>query len=323
MEKIWVIEDPDENVHPQRTQCMTTEVPAPPQKNPALAYSLSLFFWGGGQIYNNQRKKGWTFLVLMLVFYTGTVLSLVFGKDILLFFSDHHISHDGVFIISELMIFCGLLFWQYNAGDAYHTAVKARREPFPGIQSRVYPFLCSLVMPGWGQFLNGQPIKGSVFSGFSLIGFFSLISASGIIVAWPALEESDTRSLIEGIFTLTVLFAPLIPFFWILSSFDALRVSIDDLKKEPLLDRIKYANNRRRTQGLIRGVFPHIKSTILLLLVLLFVVTITLYYYFPVHYYREQLTSLQAWLQKRGMTMVPELIGRLRTLLAFTPRFTL
>ncbi|NTV93600.1 MAG: hypothetical protein HGA72_10185 [Chlorobiaceae bacterium] len=171
-------------------------------------------------------------------------------------------------------------------------------------------------MPGWGQFLNGQPVKGSIFSGFSIISLFSLISAPCIILAWPALEASEARFIIEGIFTCIVLFSPLIPVLWIFSGFDALKVSIDDLKKEPLFDRIKYANNRRRTQGLVRGVIPHIKSTLLFVLVLLFLLIFT-YYYSPIKYYGEQLMSFQAWLQKLGMTIMPELIGRLRSLAAF------
>jgi TM2 domain-containing membrane protein YozV len=312
MEKVWVIEDPDEYLRPQKTKRLTTELPAPLEKSPAVAYSLSILFWGGGQIYNDQRVKGLLFLFLMLFLCTGVVLSLVFGQYLLNFILDHRISRASVFLLLELLLFCALMFWHYNAGDAYHKAVKTKRDPFLGIQSHVYPVICSLVIPGWGQFLNGQPIKGSVFSGFSIISLYSLVSAPCIILAWPALEASEARFIIEGIFTCIVLFIPLVPFLWIFSGFDALKVSIDDLKKEPFFDRIKYANNRRRTQGLVRGVVPHIKSTILFVLVLLFLLIFT-YYYFPTKYYGEQLTSVQAWLQKRGMTIIPDLIGRLRT----------
>jgi len=318
MEKVWVIEDPDEYLQPQQTKKITIEPPAPLEKNPALAFSLSILLWGGGQIYNNQRRKGLLFLFGMLIISSVAILVLVFGNDLRQFLLDHHVLLVYICLLSEFLFFCALLFWQYNAGDAYHTAAKKRQDPFTGIQSRVYPFFCSLVIPGWGQFLNGQPIKGSIFSGFSIFSIFSLASAPYIIWAWPALEVSESRFIVEGIFAFSILFAPLIPFLWIFSSFDALKVSIDDLKKEQFLDRIKYANNRRRTQGWVRGVFPHIKSTIFFILLLLFLVIFTSYYYFPSNYYREQLALFQAWLQKRGMTFVPELIKRIRTLLAFT-----
>jgi len=320
MEKVWVIEDPDEYLQPQRTKKITIESPVPVEKNPALAFSLSILLWGGGQIYNDQKRKGLFFLSGMLMVCSVVILAIVVGTDFLLFVPDHYPLRADVFLLSELLFLCSLLFWQYNAGDAYHTAAKKRQDPFTGIQSRAYPFLCSLVIPGWGQFLNGQPIKGSIFTGFTILGIFSLASAPYIIWAWPALEPSEARFIIEGIFAFTVLFTPLIPLLWIFSSFDALKVSVDDLKKERYLDRIKYANNRRRTQGWVRGVFPQIKSTIFFLLLFLFLLIFTYYYYFPANYYREQLASLQPWLQKRGMIILPELISRLRTFLAWSAK---
>lgn len=176
--------------------------------------------------------------------------------------------------------------------------------------SRVYPFLCSLLIPGWGQHLNGQPVKGSIFFCCLIFSLFSIISIPAALLAWPSLEASGARTILEGIFTLMLLSAPLIPLLWIVGSFDALKVSIDDLKKERLLDRIKCANNRRRTQGLVRGVFPHFRSTLFLLLFLAFLVLIT-DHAVPEHFYRDQLMDAQAWLRSRGMTIVPVLIGRL------------
>jgi TM2 domain-containing membrane protein YozV len=316
MEKVWVIEDPDEYLHPRKTKRLTTEIPAPIEKNPATAYSLSILIWGGGQLYNDQRRKGLIFLFLMLICFTGAILSLFYRNYLLQFLFDHQISHAHVFLIAELLFFCALIFWQYNAGDAYHTAAKARREPFRGVQSRAYPFLCSLVIPGWGQFLNGQPVKGSIFAGFSMLGIFSLVSAPSILLTWSALETSEVRLVVEGIFFFIILFAPFIPFIWIFSSFDALKVSIDDLKKESPFDRIKCANNRRRTQGWVRGVFPQIKSTILFILFFLFLLIFMYYHYSPKNYYIEQLEHAQAWLQKHGMSIIPDIIGKLRSLIA-------
>jgi amino acid transporter len=154
-----------------------------------------------------------------------------------------------------------------------------------------------------------------MYSGFSVLGLFSIVSIPAILLVWPSLEASETRSIVEEIFTLAVLFAPLIPFIWIFGSYDALKVSLDDLKKEPFFDRIKYANNRRRTQGWVRGVYPHIKSTIILGLFLI-VLVVVIYHTFPENYYRYQLTYAQAWLHKQGMTMVPELISRVLSVMA-------
>jgi len=314
VEKVWVVEYPDEQLQRRKARLATKVVNPADEKSPARAYSFSLFFWGMGQNYNDQRGKGLLFQLFMLAFCTAAFLSLFFMGSLLQFLRSHEISVARVFILTEMVLFCALVFWSCNAGDAYHTAAKVRKTPFSGVQSRVYPFLCSLLVPGWGQFLNGQPIKGSIYAGFSVLSLFSLVSIPSVLLAWPSLEASETRFIVEEIFTLAVLFAPLIPFIWIFGSYDALKVSLDDLKKEPFFDRIKYANNRRRTQGWVRGVIPHFKSTITLGLFLI-VLLVVIYHTFPEDFYREQLTYAQARLQERGMTIIPEIIKRVLPLL--------
>ena len=310
MERVWVVNDPDEYLSSQKTQRITCEVPHPFEKSPAAAYSLSLLFWGTGQIYNGQKRKGQRFLFLMLLSIMGAVIALLFWKPLFHLLRSYDVSCLSIFIAAEALFFCALVFWSYNAGDAYHTAVRARTTPFTEVPSRVYPVLCSLLIPGWGQHLNGQPSKGSFFACVSLFSVFSVVSIPATLLVWPSLEASEARRTIEGIFTLMVLFVPLIPALWIFGSFDALKVSVDDLKKEPFLDRIKYANNRLRTQGLVRGVIPHFRSTIFLLLLFAFLLIIGRHIV-PEHFYRDQLAEARTWLQQRGMTIVPMLIGRL------------
>jgi TM2 domain-containing membrane protein YozV len=310
MEKVWVVKDPGQYRSFQETWPVTDESPPDVEKNPAVAYTLSLFCWGAGQLYNGQKKKGLWFLFAMLLSCTGAALSFVYWSPLFQALRSYDISCLSMFITAEVLFFSALVFWNYNAGNAYHTSVQARTTPFTEVPSRAYPFLCSLLIPGWGQHLNGQPVKGALFNFFSLFSLFSIVSIPATLLAWPSLEASGARRTVEEIFTLMVLFVPLIPVVWIFGSFDAFKVSIDDLKKEPLFDRIKYANNRRRMHGLVRGVFPHIRSTVFLLLLLVFLFLISSYVV-PKHFYIEQLADAQTWLRSRGMTIVPELIGRL------------
>ena len=313
MEKVWTIDDPDEYLRPRETAPILQELPLPPvEKNPAAAYSLSMIFWGAGQIYNGQKSKGLRFLLTMLLSCTGVVLTLAYWRPFLHLLRAHDIPRTYVFLIAEALLLSALVFWNYNAVDAYETAVRTRTTPFMEVRSRVYPFLCSLLIPGWGQFLNGQPVKGSMFTCLSILSLFSVLSIPATLLVWPFLEASEARKFIEGLFALTVLSAPLIPLLWIFGSFDAFKVSSDDLKKEPFLDRIKYANNRRRVQGLVRGVIPHIRLTIFLLLFLIFL-AIYSSHYFPKRFYIDQIADAQAQLRKQGMTVVPELLGRLHT----------
>ncbi|HUI44538.1 MAG TPA: hypothetical protein VL122_00935 [Nitrospirota bacterium] len=319
MEKVWVIEDPDERPRVRETKPVRKEKNLHAGKSPAVAYSLSMFFWGAGQLYNHRRGKGAAFMVLMFLAGSGTLLALFYRNGLLSFLAVLGISRTNSFLLAEAMLLGILIFWTYNAGDAYHQARKEQKTPFTGVSSRLYPALCSLLVPGWGQFLNGQPIKGSVFTGFSVIGLFSIITLPLAYLAWPSLEPSDTRAMVEVIFAGTILFTPVIPFLWIISAYDAFRISFDDYRKEPLWERMKAANNRRRVQGWVRGVFPQIKGTIALGLYLALCV-MTVRDYFPASYYQEVLASASLLMKKRGMTLLPELIDRLQALVMMVGR---
>lgn len=314
MEKVWEIKDPD--AYRRRKKVPAGPRPAPPeQKDPAKAYNLSMFYWGGGQLYNDQLGKGGVFMVLMLLVFGGTVLGIIYRVELYEFLHIRSISRSRSFLAAEVLLFAVLLFWVSNAADAYGSAARSRKTRFRGVPSRVTPFLGSLALPGWGQFLNGQPVKGSIFSVLAVIASFSVLSVILTFLAWPLLDAGDARFIIEGIAAVCLLLIPLVPLLWTFSAYDALKVSHDDLLKEPLWERIKAAYYRGRTQGIVRGVFPQIKGTIMLVLLLAMFVIIV-HYWFPIGFYAKLLSSVQTLLRDRGMTIVPELIDRLLAVMA-------
>ena len=315
MEKVWVIKDPDEYLKPRRKQRITTEYSPPVEQDPALAYTLSLLFWGSGQLYNGQRAKGLNYIGLALYSNAFALLLCMFQQEIPYYLFYYGISPAQAVLASALLLFVFLIFWLFNASDAYHTAMKARRTPFPGVSSRAWPVFCSLLIPGWGQFLNGQPIKGALFAVCAAFGIFSLISVLGILQAWPFLEDSYSRLIIEVVLLLSLFSLLTMPFLWVLGVFDAWKVGQDDIKKEPLLERLKAANNRRRSQGWVRGVFPQIKRTLLLAISLIILIIITVRFYFPWNFYREYLMKALSWSSKQGMMLIPELIRGIITVL--------
>ena len=314
MDKVWEIPDPDER--PRRRSSTTTQrqEPARSEKDPAKAYSLSVLVWGLGQLYTDQLVKGAVFMVVMLLVVAGTVLSLAFWDTVLVFLVMHDRTFAGAFLVAEVLLFCVLLFWTYNAGDAYHHAARARKARFRGVASRVTPLLTSACIPGWGQFLNGQPFKGGIYRGVSVLGIFSVITIPAVILAWPFLEDTGSRFIIEGIFAVSVLLVPLFPLLWAISCHDAFKVSRDDLLKEPLWERVKAAYYRGRTQGWVRGIMPQIKGTFMLALYLVFAL-IVIHYYFPKGFYADLLTHLRTSLSEQGMAIVPELMGKLLAVL--------
>lgn len=309
MDKVWEIKDPEAYLRGKKAP--TGPRPAlREQRDPARAYNLSMLYWGGGQLYNDQLRKGGAFMVLMLLVFGGTVLGIIYRVELYEFLHNRVISRSKAFLAAEVVLFLVLLFWVSNAADAYRAAARTRKTRFPGVSSRIMPLLGSLLVPGWGQFLNGQPIKGSILSVLAVIGSFSAFTVILTFLAWPLLDAGDARFIAEGIAAVCLLLVPLVPLLWTFSAYDALKVSHDDLLKEPLGERIKAAYYRGRTQGFVRGVFPQIKGTVMLVLVLAFFV-IVVRYWSPLEFYAKLLSSVQTLLRDRGMTIVPELIGRL------------
>ncbi len=315
-DKVWVIENSDSYFQRRMDRAsLIKQKHTVKQKNPAVAYTLSFLLWGAGQVYNGQTLKGLLFLLLMLIFYAGSVYFVIYMKPILHFLHSINIANAEIFIICEIVFFSALIFWAYNAGNAYHGARKMRRDPFTGVQSRVFPFLCSLFVPGWGQFLNGQVKKGSILTGFSIVSLISMVTIPLVFVLWNALEASRSRFIIEGVLAITLLFTPLIPFIWLIGCFDALKVSLDATKKESLIKRFRYANNRRRLQGWRRGIFPNIKLTVMLCFFLVFCLVLS-YFCFSKEFYTAQLRNIQTRLYGKEMVIVPYMIDRLLVVIA-------
>jgi len=310
MDKVWVIKDPNELLGSLKINALQPEPLVSEGKNPGTAYSWSVFFWGGDRFYNKQFMKGLYFFVLMAAFYTGTALTVLFWRDIVLFLQDHGMSVSVFLLVILGMLFLALIFRSLCCSNAYHGTAKNRKKSFTGTKSRVSPFICSLLLPGWGQFLNGQPIKGGIFAGFWVVSCFALVTVPVVLLTWKDLAPSSSRLLIESIFTIAVFILPVIPFVWMVSSYDALKVSRELWKKEPLWERIKATYNLRHNQLWLRWVSRQIKRFLVLVLFLAFSL-IVFYKYYPSRFYSGELNSARSWMQAQGMTLLPDLLEKL------------
>jgi hypothetical protein len=253
------------------------------------------------------------FQVIMVLLLAWGGMCLLFPGELLSLLQSYGMSRADAFLSAEILLFAMLMFWTFNAGDAYHAATNGRRVPFRGIENRFVPLLCSLLVPGWGQFMNGQPVKGSMLSAFTVVGLFSLVTVPAALALWPVLEISESRIIIEAIFTASVLYLPVMPLVWLLSSYDALRVSLDESKKETLLDRLLLWLSRLQMHGWVRVMFPQVRSGLLFGILLSGLVLAVNSIYAPADYLYVQLSGVQAWLHQRGMTVVPDIISRLLT----------
>ena len=307
-DRVWVLEDPDEHHRVRKKRSRAT--PPRPTRNPAAAFSWSILIWGGGQIYCGLFGVGLLLILLMVNFYVDPILIWFYREPFFAWLKGLAIPSSQILKAATLFYLSGLLIWLLSAERAYRSANAGRTQSFQGINSKWIPAVCSMVLPGWGQFLNGQETKGTSFLLIGLLGFFALPSIALIWLVWPHLETTAERLLWERVLVALIIATPIVLLLWLLNAFDALKVSLDETKKESVLKRLEYANNRRRMYGWGRGVFPSFKQTAVLTLALILCSAIA-YFTFPHDYYVMLLQRLQTQLTQQQMVFLPELIGRL------------
>jgi len=315
--KVWVIDDiPKKQV--SAIKISQSNIPifkqnSPIQRNPSLSFSLSLIIWGCGQFYNRQVRLGMLNLLLMINFYLFMSIGIMHWKSIKSSFETIYVDGSGTLLILGFFYISGLIVWHLNAWQAYFKSISISERSFKGIKMKLLPAVCSLLMPGWGQLLNGQTKKGVFFQLFALTGVAILPFIFIILIVWPMLESSRSRLIIEWIFSIGVVLSPFILMMWIVNIFDAAKVSINNTKKVPLPKRITYAIKKYRYHiqiyGLKNAVLPLIKRTTLAILLLIFCV-IT-YHSVPTKFYMQQLQNLGNRISEKEMTVVPHIINKL------------
>jgi TM2 domain-containing membrane protein YozV len=304
-DKVWYVDDPDDP--PVRKKSAASK--PTPQKSPAAAFSWSLVVWGSGQFYNRQGAVGFLLLLLMANLAVSPVVLWVYWDAIAALQIPISLTTSQFMGLVGTLYLGGLVVWFTGAVQAYYRTNRARTAPFLGIANRFLPAFCSLLIPGWGQFLNGQPKKGALFLLFTVIALFAVPMLLMILWGWPMIRSDSDRLFWEVVLIAVAAVAPVALLIWPVATFDALVVSRDDTKKEPVLKRLEYANNRRRMYGLGRGVFPYFKQTLMLGLLLALFATAT-YYYAPRDYYIARLQELRDAAAARHMVVIPRLLDR-------------
>ena len=310
-EQVWVIQDSTKNPAP-RTQ-PDAEAPRPlrTQKSPAVAATLSLLIWGAGQFYNRQSKLGLLFILLMANLYTILGLAFVYWNFLAPLLERFHIARSEALMGIGIIYLTGLIVWILNILHAYYKADRNRTGPFEGVHHPLLVTFCSTLFPGWGQLLNGQPKKAFIFLISAAAGFTAVTALLLSRLLWPTLETIDDRIAIEWMIVAAVVSSPLVLVMWLIGIYDAVKVGLDPVKKEPLHKRFEYAINRIRIKGLARGLLPQLK--VFLMLVLLLTLTLVIgRYYFPVKSYAPLLQSLEEASVERRMVLIPYLLDHLR-----------
>jgi TM2 domain-containing membrane protein YozV len=192
--------------------------------NAAAAGTLSLLGWGLGQFYNGDRRTGTFFLMCELQVVAFHYLLYMTWDRILSFSHTFFISEWEMMLYASSVDFCLIFFMIYNVVHAYRGA-EAHSGRFTGLHQPFVSGLASLLIPGWGQILNGQ-IKKAVFF---LFAFLMQAYVLALYLASPfyrIVAGMDTRQMLLGKATqlgMGVLFLTALS--WILSTYDAVLVA--------------------------------------------------------------------------------------------------
>ncbi len=305
---VWLLDEssePDARPDPVRSASSGQSAGA----HPALAFSLSLLVWGGGQFYNRQWQLGLFYFLSMVNFYLLPAILLIYWQPITSGLQTLDVTPSQVIVPLGIFFITGLMMWVINAVHAYVTAADAQPEEFQGVSHPLLPAFCSLLIPGWGQILNGQMKKGVCYLLVAVAGWFALAVLIVIPFLWPTLASPVDRLLAEQMLFIALLLAPLVLVAWVISVYDAVKVCIDPLKKEPWRKRVEYALTRMRLGGW-RGMVPRMELTLMVSLYLVFSLALS-HYYFPRDYYAAQFHTLQTRLAQQQMHLISQRLGGL------------
>jgi TM2 domain-containing membrane protein YozV len=307
-ETVWVLNDLGEpsGSEPRRSQASRSDRLL--ERNPALAFSLSVLIWGGGQFYNRQWQLGVLYFLFMVNFYLFPAVILGYWEPITTGLRTLDVTASEILVTLGIFFVGGLLVWIINAVHAYYGAAD---EPaaFEGVKNPLLPAICSLLLPGWGQVLNGQARKGACFLLVAMAGLFAIAALLVISFLWPTLDTAIDRRFAEGMLFVAVLLVPPVLLVWGGSVYDAVKVCVDPMKKQPIRIRMESAVNRMRMAGW-RGFFRRAELTVMFSLYLVFSLTLSRYY-FPQDYYAALLKDLQAQTARQHMVVIPRRIDRL------------
>jgi len=313
-ETVWLLKDPHESSEP-RIQPFQPFSQFQAGRNPAVAVSLSLWVWGGGQFYNRQWQLGFLYFLFMINFYLFPGVVIHYWTPIETGLATLDVTASE--ILATLGIFCltGLMIWVVNAVQAYYGAHDDGDEPVPfeGVRNPLLPAVCSLLIPGWGQFLNGQTKKGVCFLAAAMTGLFAVAVALAVPFLWPTFNNEIDRRFAEGALVIAWLLIPPVLLIWGAGVYDAVKVCIDPLKKQPIRERMKAAVNRMRMKGW-RGLLCRLELTLMFSLYLVFCLAVSRYY-FPKDYYAALLNDLRVRAAQQQMVIIPRRIDQLGRLI--------
>jgi hypothetical protein len=190
----------------------------------AGAASLSLWVWGTGQWVNRDRDlAALLFLWQIQIVAVHYLVASTWG-------SIRRMAH--IFFVSEweLLLYAAALdFWLiflflFNVSQAYRSAERSKG-PFRGLMRPWLSGLASVLVPGWGQLLNGQLRKGLFF----LFAFVTQVWVMTYYLLTPlyrlASDLDPNQLVLRNVIQAGKAVLGITAVLWLLSAYDAVLVS--------------------------------------------------------------------------------------------------
>jgi len=192
--------------------------------NAFLAATLSLFFCGAGQIYNQQTQVGTLMLLMQVLAVAANWAAIQLWTRM--------VSLAGLFGVSEWHLMLGIVGADVAVVlmmlTSIHQAYRFADDEAGGSQASGNPILCglaSLLLPGWGQLANGQAGK-AVFFLFSTLAGVSVVVLTRLTPFLRLLATVDVnQSIMPRVTTGVMVMVGASAVMWILSVYDAALVS--------------------------------------------------------------------------------------------------
>ncbi len=193
-------------------------------KNPAAASTLSLLVCGLGQLYNGDGKLAGLFFVSEMLILAFHYFMYMTWERIKGFAHLFFVSEWEMMLYASSIDFCVIFFLIYNVAQAYRGA-EARGGRFDGLHRPLASGLASMLVPGWGQLLNGQLGKAVCF----LFTFLLQAYLVALYLMSPLyrilLDIAPQKQLLDKAIKvgMCILFATALS--WLLSTYDAFLVA--------------------------------------------------------------------------------------------------
>jgi hypothetical protein len=190
----------------------------------AGAASMSLWVWGAGQWMNGDRD-----LAVLLFLWQLQIVALHY-LIISIWGSIRNMAH--IFFVNEwelLLYGAALDFWliflfMFNVSQAYRSAER-NKGPFRGLRNPWVAGPVSMLVPGWGQILNGQLRKGLFF----LCAFVTQVWVLSFYLFTPlyrVVSDMDPNQLLlRNVILAGKIVLGITAILWLISIYDAVLVA--------------------------------------------------------------------------------------------------